>query len=406
MSKNNTKLNAGTFYRCKIYRGGSTILLIQKMLNDIEVNGATQKQYAQIARVTEATITRFINQKATLGFDSILSIVKHKFPDREEQLMTDYIRSQDNQNARISLEYCMINQLPEIADELIEKLKKSDYYTNKEWARLYEIERMRNRKEISPQEVNEMVHKVEAKSEEMKILAKLLELYANYDLANYPYLQVLIIGLEQRIEDISSRSMKSSFKLRLGQALSYISLYNNDVETCRFYAHMVIENTDSPYFRATAYHIMGRSFLFESYEEGLQNFKKALDYYEQSHRKKYQEYVLHNIKFLDSFWNRASGYKIDFDTNFLKDFAYYEVKGGNKEKAKQLIGEVDFESLSSWSKGFYSYYKALVNDDNVDVFYDSVRYFYKSGDKFYIKLPLNELKRLGERESILRVFLE
>jgi predicted XRE-type DNA-binding protein len=383
------------------------ILLIEMMINDIEVNGVTQKQYANLAKVSEPTINRFINQKIVLGFDSVLNIVKHKFPDREKQIMRDYIVLQENQNARLSLEYCMINKMPEIADQIIYKLKNSEYPVNKEWAKIYEIERMRNKKEITPLEVNERVHIVEAKSEEMKVMSKLLQIYANYDLANYPYLQGLVVGLEQRIDAIKSSSMKSSFKLRLGQILSYMSLYNNEVDACRYYANMVIENTDSPYFRATGYHIMGRSFLYDSYEEGLKSFKQALYYYKQIEQEKLQEAILRNIKFLDSFWNKVSEYVIDFDNNhYINDLAYYEVKAGNKDKAIQINGKVDLEQLNNWEKGFYYYYKAVIYDDNVDLYYDSVRYFRKSGDKFYIKLPLIELKRLGERDSILKAFLE
>lgn len=385
------------------------------MTNDIEVNGTTQKQYAQMAGVSEPTITRFMNQKAILGFDSILSIVKNKFPDREEQLMTDYIRLQDNQNARLALEYCMMNQMPEIADQLIDKLKNSEYSANKEWARVYEIERMRIKKEISPHELIGMAHKIEAKSEEMKILAKLLDLYANYDLANYPYLQGLIIGLEQYIDDIKSGFMKRSFKLRLGQALSYIALFNNEVDSCRYYANMVIENTDNPYFIATAYHILGNSYLYETFEESLFFLNKALNYYDLSNREQYKKVVIRNMNFVKCFWNKEvntcsserqnSNEMKELEFDDICEIAFYEIINGNTHKAKEILATLDLLEMADRKKGFYYYYMALASGDNIDLFYDSVRYFQKSGDKYYIKLPLKELKRLGERESILSVFI-
>lgn len=385
------------------------------MTNDIEVNGTTQKQYAQMAGVSEPTITRFMNQKAILGFDSILSIVKHKFPEGEEQLMTDYIRLQDNQNARLALEYCMINQLPEIADLLIDKLKKSEYSINKEWARLYEIERMRTKKEISSQELIGMVHKIGAKSEEMKIMSEFLEVYANYDLANYSYLQGLIIGLEQRIEGIKSRCMKSSFKLRLGQALSYIALFNNEVDSCRYYANMIIENTDNPYFMATAYHILGNSYLYETFEESLFFLNKALNYYDLSNREQHKKVVMRTMNFVKCFWNdKVNTCNIGYQNNIaiedllfqdIGELAFYEIRNENTHKAKKWLDAIDLSELTDSNKGFYYYYMALACGDNIDLFYDSVRYFRKSGDKYYIKLPLKELKRLGERESILSVFI-
>lgn len=385
------------------------------MTNDIEVNGTTQKQYAQMAGVSEPTITRFMNQKAILGFDSILSIVKHKFPDREKQLMTDYIRLQDNQNARLALEYCMMNQMPEIADQLIDKLKNSEYSANKEWARVYEIERMRIKKEISPHDLNAMAHKIEAKSEEMKILAKLLDLYANYDLANYPYLQGLIIGLEQYIDDIKSGFMKRSFKLRLGQVLSYMSLYNNEVDNSRYYANMIIENTDNPYFMATAYHILGNSYLYETFEESLFFLNKALNYYDLSNREQHKKVVIRNMNFVKCFWNKEvntcssehqnSNEMKELEFHDICEIAFYEIRNENTHKAKEILATLDLLEMADRKKGFYYYYMALASGDNIDLFYDSVRYFRKSGDKYYIKLPLKELKRLGERESILSVFI-
>jgi hypothetical protein len=386
------------------------------IINDIEVNGATQKQYAHVAGVTEATITRFINQKANLGFDSILSIVKHKFPDSEEKIMIDYMLSQENQNARISLEYCMINRLPEIADHLIDKLNNSEYSINREWARVYEVERMRNKKELSPLEVIARVHKIDAKNDEMRILAKLLEVYATYDQSNYTYLKGLIIGLEQRIEDCKSIFMKRSFKLRLGQALSYIALYNNEIDTCRHYANMIIENTDSPFFRATGYQTLGQSYLYENIEKSLSYLQQAINFYEKSNKEEHKKKVIRNINFVKCFWNSTVN-TCNIDTNNINtikelefqelgELAFYEIKSGNNHKAKELLDTIVLSELTDWVKGFHYYYMSMACSDNIDLYYNSVRFFHKSGDKFHIMLPLSELKRLGERESILKVFME
>jgi hypothetical protein len=386
------------------------------IINDIEVNGATQKEYAHTAGVAETTINRFINKKISLGFDSVLSIIKDKFPEYEVKIMMDYMISQDNQNARLSLEYCIMNQLPEIADQLIETLKNSEYVTNKEWARVYEVERMRIKKELSPQEVISRVLKIDAKSKEMKIQSKLLELYANYDLEKYTYLEGLIIGLEQQIEDCKSIFMKRSFKLRLGQALSYISLYNNEVATCRYYANMIVENTDNSYFKAIAYQSLGRSYLYESLEESLSYFQHAIHNYERSKKVEQIKIVLRNINFSKCFWNKnVNTCNIDLQSKSISvltefydivEVAFYSIRVGKVQKAKEMLDTIDLSKLTDLNKGYYYYYRALENNDNIDLYYKSIKHFHKSGDKFYLKLPLKELKRLGERESILEVFIE
>jgi hypothetical protein len=391
------------------------MLLIEMINNDIDVNGTTQKEYAHIAGVAEPTITRFKNRKANLGFDSILSIIKQKFPDREQQLMTDYMLSQDNQNARISLEYCMINQLPVIADQLIERLKSSNYSVNKEWAKVYEIERMRNKKEILPLEVIARVHRIDAKNHEMKILTKLLEVYGTYDQSNYTYLNSLIIGLEAQIEECKSLFMKRFFKLRLGQALSYIASHNNEIDTSRYYANMILENTDIPFFRATANQTLGRSYLYESLEKSLSFLKQAENYYIRSNREVYRKVVLSNINFVKCYWEKENTCNIDFQNNKTKEqldfhdigeIAFYEIKSGNIHKAKELLNTIDITEETDLIKAFYYYYMALAYEDDVDLYYDSIRFFHRCGEKFYIRLPLNELKRLGERESIFKIFLE
>lgn len=386
------------------------------MINDIEVNGTTQKQYARMAKVTEATITRFINKKAILGFDSIISIVKHQFPDSEKKIMIDYILSQDNQNARIALEYSMMNQMPEIVDQIIEKLIGSEYAINKEWAKVYEIERMRTKKEISPQKLIEMAHKIGAKSNEMKIMIKFLVLYANYDQENFSYIQGLILGLEQQVDGINSGFIKSSFKLRLGQALSYISFYNNDIDTCRYYANMIIGNTDNPYYKATAYHTLAHSYLYESLEEGLLHLNNAFNYYEISMKEDHKKTIIRNMNFVKCFWNKEvstcnldlvnSNSIVDLEFHDIVDLAFHGIRNGKIEKAKELLDTINLSELTDWSKGFYYYYRALASDDNIDLYYNSVKYFRKSGDKFYLKLPLKELKRHGERESILKAFVD
>jgi hypothetical protein len=393
-----------------------SILLIQMIINDIEVNGATQKEYAHTAGVAETTINRFINKKISLGFDSVLSIIKDKFPDYEEKIMMDYMIRQDNQNARLSLEYCIMNQLPEIADQLIEKLKNSQYVANKEWGKVYEIERMRIKKEISPQEVIARVLKIDAKSKEMKIQSKILELYANFDLEKYTYLEPLIIGLEQRIEDCNSIFMKRSFKLRLGQALSYISLYNNEVATCRYYANMIIENTDNSYFKAIAYQTLGISYLFENFEESLSFFQHAIHNYEISKKVEQIKIVLRNINFSKCFWNtnvntcninlQSKNTLMRVEFYDIVEVVFYAIRVGEVQKAKEMLDTIDLSKLTDWNKGYYYYYRALENNDNIDLYFKSIKHFLKSGDKFHLQLPLKKLKKLGERESILEVFTE
>jgi hypothetical protein len=386
------------------------------IINDIEVNGATQKDYAQIAGVAETTINRFINKKVSLGFDSVLSIIKDKFPDYEEKIMMDYIPSQDNQNARLSLEYCIMNQLPDIADQLIEKLKSSPYVANKEWAKVYEIERMRIKKEISPLEVIARVLKIDAKSKEMKIHSKILELYANYDLENYKFLYADIGGLEQRIEDCKSGYMLRSFKLRLGQLLSNMYLFNNRVDKCRYYANMVIDNTDNVFFMATAYHILGHSYLYENLEDCLFYFNQAINFYDRSKNQQHIKTVYRNMNFVKCFWNKENNtYNIDLQNKInveelefydILEIAFFAIRNKDYKLALEWLDSIELQGLTNWSKGFYYYYRALANDNDLDTYYKSVKYFNNSGDKFYLKLPLKELKRLGERESILDAFTE
>jgi hypothetical protein len=393
-----------------------SILLIQMIINDIEVNGATQKEYAQMAGVAETTINRFINKKISLGFDSVLSIIKGKFPDYEEKIMMDYIPSQDNQNARLSLEYCMINRLPEIADQLIVKLNGSEYVANKEWARVYEVERMRNKKEISPNEVIERVHKIDAKSEDMKILSKILELYANFNLENFQFLHAIIGGLEQRIEDCKSGVMMRSFKLRLGQLVSNIYLLNNKVDKCRYYANMVIDNTDNAFFMATAYHTLGHSYLYENLEDCLSYFNRAINFYEYSKSQQQIKTVFRNMNFVKCYWNKENNsYNIDLQNKInveelefydILEIAFFAIRNKDYKLAIEWLDSIELQGLTDRSKGFYYYYRALANDNDLDTYYKSVKYFNNSGDRFYLNLPLKELKILGERESILEAFTE
>src|SRR5690606_32178575 len=112
---------------------------------------------------------------------------------------------------------------------------------------------------------------IKPKTEEMKILAIIIELYCFCNNRDYNSMIPLCRGLEEKINSIEDVFIRKSFNNRLKELMCHVYLhYYNDVENARKNAEYVIKSKElGARFISHAYYILGMSFLFEDYDKCL-----------------------------------------------------------------------------------------------------------------------------------------
>lgn len=362
-----------------------------------------QRRLSQIAGVKDAAISRYLNGYEQLNFESNLKIVKYLFPREEKQVMEEYVLTQKSKNARYALDYCFMNQLREQGNQLIEKLLQSSNPTDREWGNMYALLQTISKNRIGSMDLLQQVELQNPKELEMQILKGILKGYLYFYMKDFHSVSFHILDTEQLLQKLKDSYIKNSFQVRYALIMNYVSLYANEIEKARYYSSLIIEQDFFQKAKATAYNHLGHSYLFE-------NFKKARDYMElafqgfqkyndESHLKTAQ----YNLSFLQSYWQVDREFPFELKGEAEKtDYAYFLIQRGEKEKAGEYLKEADVKAMSDWEKAFFHYYAGLTWGEK-DSFYESVKYFRRMGDFFHIRLPIDELRKLGENELALKM---
>ncbi|MDQ0168376.1 tetratricopeptide (TPR) repeat protein [Bacillus horti] len=274
---------------------------------------------------------------------------------------------------------------------------------DKEWAAMYDLIYLRREKLLTPMEQLDRIEVFKPKEVEMKILKSILKAYIYSDLQERYSIFLHISGTDELIDSLTSTFIKDSFNIRLGLIMSYVYLFENDLEKSREYSYSILNQSFFENVKANAHHNLGTSFLLEGYEKASEHLNKALDFFMYHNQATKVKQVDLNLSFLQSLWNKDFAYTLSLDnhTCFLT-YIYYLIKKGESILALEHINRIAIEDLDQWDKAFYFYYKGLLSQDKTDYYY-SVEYFSNLNNFFHIQLPLLELKKLGENEVALRI---
>lgn len=381
-------------------------MLQERILQTLEKRGdVDQRKLSRIAKTNESSISRYLNGYEEINFEAVLRIVQHLFPEQEKELMAEYIMTQKSKNARYALEYCAMNQLFEQLDHLLKELSVSSNPIDKEWASMYELIKIRNSGALDPLELLKQVEIFKPKQLEMEVMKVIIKGYIYGELNDFHTLSMYVPLIENELDHIKSNFIRSSYKVRLGLMMNYISLFKNDVEKARFYSNLVLDQVFFEQLKPIAYHHLGHSYLFEDYEKSMSYLDLSLKLSYNSGFNDMAESIKFTIEFVKSFWGIDHEFRLELTTYKHKmNYAHFLFQKGEKDKAREVLDQLDFNSLPDWEKGFYFYYKGLIEND-IDLFHYSVRWFKKEGDLFHMKLPILKLKHLGEKDIILENYM-
>jgi hypothetical protein len=382
--------------------------LKQMIKNELDKDKGLATKLAQVAGLANPSpLYKFLNEpeREMNDFRGLLEIVKYLFMDREKEIMHDYILTLDPNGkcARISLEYSLSNRMYDITDTLISKMMNCKNAESREWATIYNIDRMVDKGDLNLFDSIDAINDVKIKTNEMKSFGKMIQTYAYYGHRMFEMMFQVSIGLEKNVKSLKDDYMRFSYLCRLGLVMIGVNLHLNYIEEARRQGQMILDNSTQDSMRSVAYHQLGNSYIFEDYQ-------KAIDYLMQSrlatkglHGGEVRlNKIERSINFLQNYWCIEAEYLKPNSNNILDihELAFCYIKKSEPKKATEILDDVEINSLSNNQKGFHFFYRGLLSNNRED-FYKSIKYFKLSGDKFYRNASLLELKKLGENEIVL-----
>lgn len=363
-------------------------------------------ELVNVAEVSSSELDTFINKpNSSLLFGELVNIIEYLFPEKDIEILEEYSKRIDinKYDARQALEYLFINLLPSRFDYL-NKLKVSTDEENREFAKIYELHYQNKNSLLKYIHLND----IHFNSHTLHSFKCILEMYHHYYEDKIDMLLSMKDYVEYTIREyVNDPFLKKYYLLRFYSVLSLVMLHQNNVSECRRMANVVInlKARKSTIHKARMFHSIGLSYLFEDYEEGIKHLYKAKELYDDisydNNGDIHSSINLHQIQ-----WGKEPEMlRHDSEEPSDKhDIIYYFVKNKEIEKAIKLIESISAPNLSERDLAFHYFSRGLV-DRNLDFMYKSILQFKKIGDMFYIRLPVNELRKQGVNDLLIKTIL-
>jgi len=379
------------------------------MQESLKSNGYTNRKLATRFKVTHTTVNSYFKKQDKFDFMHLvdaLRLYKPKDVEFRRNCIKEYIPRLSHKNLKLALEVLDMFGEYELQELVIEQIMKSQtkkgdsptVRTNVKIAEYYKLLRKRSEGTIIAREFfNEVQKKKESQKyidNDLMIVSDFSVMYSYLDFSNYEKVNECIESVLPRIENVAKHTNRNSFLLRVKEMQVPIHLHNNgDLNKAREVCFEILNDPFNYYMstKAIAYCKLGESYALSEYETAKNYICKAVELIGVPVNKKFEirrNKILNVLLFLKIHHGKELD-SIDRTKLDLAELAFFYIKLGKKEEALEILKGLEKQNGSL--SAFQLYYMGLATGDR-KYFEKSVESFTKTGDFFYISLPINALK--------------
>ncbi|UYZ01186.1 AimR family lysis-lysogeny pheromone receptor [Peribacillus frigoritolerans] len=379
----------------------------QMILNECELKQGLSATVAEIGGYSSVgNLNKFLkgNRKAE-NFSGYLDVVHHLFPDKAVELLKQESLSIDPKlnTSRYMLVYLELNKATEYLELLIDKMLYCGNKTSEQWARVFKTDMDYFERKTDFHETLDKVCSLKTECCEMEIYTSFLKAYLFLDQQYYDAAFSLTINLEKSIEGVKERFIRDTFTARLMLLLTEYSVRKGEVTKAREVALKMFNCIEDASYKAWAALHLGNSYITESFDKADSYFNLGLSLPKINSR--VQNNLMSSKTFNENLWSNDPS-NLNFDSHNASDkheVAHYYIRQSENGKALKIL--MSLEDLTDNQQGFNYYLRGLITK-NINDFCYSVKFFRKSGDIYFRKLPLIELKKLQVNECLIEALAQ
>lgn len=392
------------------------VLDLNKMREKLISDGYTNRKLATRFNVTHTTVNSYFKAQGKVDFMhlvDLLRLYKPKDINFRRECIKAYIPLLSPKNLKLALEVLdmfgeydlqdfVIEQIfkfkGEAADSQQKKGNSLTVRTNIKIAEYYQFLRKRSEGVIKAKDFLEEIEKKrnsqKSTENDLMIISDFSALYSHLDFSDYTKVNEYIQSLLPRIETVNRHTIKNSFLLRIKEMQSVIKLHHEgDIKGAR---DVCLEILNDPYnyyvsTKAIAYCKLGESYALTDYEKAKRYIYQGLEILGEPTNKKLEmrrNRILNVLLFLKIHHGKELD-TIDRTKLDLAELAYFYIKTQKNEEAIEILKGL--EKQNGRLSAFQLYYLGVATGDKNHL-EQSVEIFSKTGDFFYINLPINALK--------------
>ncbi|MDC2867543.1 AimR family lysis-lysogeny pheromone receptor [Bacillus sp. BP-3] len=370
--------------------------VLTKLSEDMDKKNINRSKMVNKMDIDGATLSRFLKGKHQLPFNKYGEMLKEVYPD-EISVRREFCREYSSfltrpGNKKIAMYYFLSHGELDMLDEFIQMQNKHHH-----WATICELICLRYKGILSGdslmEKYKEKTKVIKTNDTEMEILQGIVKLHIRYDQKNYKSMIRLSEYLHQKVEELKTGYIKDFLTFKIQEAVIYGLLTCGEIDELRKICHGIINDEKThklfPIFRATAYGILGESYIFTDYLKSLKYLQLAENIISTgpgNQMRKRRNMILNTIDFLKIYW------KVDLhELNPLDDVekAYLEIQKGNNEKAIEILHDVLNKNGSLSAFGLT--YLGIAKGNDSEILSAALDLFERSSNIFYSFLPKKHL---------------
>ncbi|PEA32973.1 hypothetical protein COL81_26825 [Bacillus toyonensis] len=376
--------------------------VLSKISDDMNSKNINRTKLVKRIDIDGATLSRFLKGKHQLVFNKYGVILKEVYPDdinARRSFCRKYSSVLKRQgNKKIAVYYLLAHgELDTVSELLNETTIKHD------WEKACRLIYLRYKGTLSGDGLlkvyKETLECIKSKSIEFKILKGIVLLHIRYDQKNYKSMIRLSEELHEKVEELEDNYAKAFLKFKIQEATIYGLLTCNEIQKLRSICHGIINDVNSdmlfPIFKATAYGVLGESYIFTDYHKSLGYLNSAASIIVNgpgNQMIKRKNMILNTIDFLKIHW------KVDLHNIHPKDEvekAYLEIQKGNAQKAIVILENV--LKVKGKLGAFGLTYLGIAKGNDPQILSDALDLFERSSDIFYSYLAKKNLGIMSQK---------
>ena len=376
--------------------------VLSKISDDMNSKNINRTQLVKRIDIDGATLSRFLKGKHQLIFNKYGVILKEVYPDdinARRSFCREYSSVLKRQgNKKIAVYYLLAHgELDTVAELLNESTIKHD------WEMVCRLIYMRYKGDLSGDSLlkvyKEKVEGIKSKNVEFEILKGIVLLHIRYDQKNYKSMIRLSEELHEKVEELEDDYAKAFLKFKIQEATIYGLLTCNEIQKLRSICHGIINDDNSdmlfPIFKATAYGVLGESYIFTDYHKSLGYLNSAASIITNgpgNQMIKRKNMILNTVDFLKIHW------KVDLNDIQPKDEvekAYLEIQKGNAQKAIVILENVLKDKGKLGAFGLT--YLGIAKGNDPQILSDALDLFERSSNIFYSYLAKKNLGIMSQK---------
>lgn len=345
----------------------------------------TVRKFAAISGVSRERITRAIECKNEMKFESFLNLIDALYRSaeiRREKINTFILLLKGPLNIRKALCYAHVSGEHEVIDALIRKHNNNESVN--QFIPVYDLFNKRNKNELKGQQIVDEIRKNKISSNaECQALLNLLYMVAMYEVDDSNAVAPYGKEAARFISKIDQKYIKDCLHMLYKERTAYMYLLADKLEMCRKTCNSILKSTmDVPMIKAVARGCLGESYIYENPIIAETHIESALNLLEKINvPRKSQKYFAFKTTLAHLYIeNNFNIQNIDFNYIHEGEEAHFECLYRDREKGITMYKELERKGFSAHQ--LYSYSKVI---GDIEGLKKALIHFERSGNLFYAK---------------------